>query len=251
MNLGRHSVLGVGIDAVDYDEAVAQIVAAAKEGRWFGVAALPVHSVMTAALDPSFAVEIEHMGLRVPDGQPVRWALRVLHGVKLADRVYGPELMLRLCARAAADDTPVFLFGSRPDVLALLQERLRSRFPTLRIAGTATGPDGPSADTPRDEDLRAISASGAKMMFVALGCPKQEQWTARTRDRLAMPVIAVGAAFDFHAGTMAQAPAFLQRLGLEWLFRLAREPRRLWRRYLLLNPAYVALIAAQRVLGRR
>lgn len=251
MNLGRHSVLGVGIDAVDYDEAVDQIVSAAKDGRWLGVAALPVHSVMTAVLDPSFAVEMTNMSLRVPDGQPVRWALRVLHGIKLADRVYGPELMLRLCARAAGDALPVSLFGSRPEVLARLRERLCARFPGLRIAGAATGPEGPSAAMPRDEDLQAIAASGAKMLFVALGCPKQEQWTARTQGRLSMPVIAVGAAFDFHAGTVAQAPAYLQRLGLEWFFRLAKEPRRLWRRYLLLNPAYVVLIAAQRLLQHR
>jgi N-acetylglucosaminyldiphosphoundecaprenol N-acetyl-beta-D-mannosaminyltransferase len=251
MNLGRHSVLGVGIDAVDYDEAVDQIVSAAKDGRWLGVAALPVHSVMTAVLDPSFAVEMTNMSLRVPDGQPVRWALQVLHGIKLADRVYGPELMLRLCARAAGDALPVFLFGSRPEVLARLQERLCARFPGLQIAGAAAGPEGPSAAIPRNEDLDAIAASGAKMLFVALGCPKQEQWTARTQGRLAVPVIAVGAAFDFHAGTVAQAPAYLQRLGLEWFFRLAKEPRRLWRRYLFLNPAYVVLIAAQRLLRHR
>lgn len=251
MNLGRHSVLGVGIDAVDYDETVNQIIAAAKDGRWLGVAALPVHSVMTAVLDPSFADEMATMSLRVPDGQPVRWALQVLHGIKLADRVYGPELMLRLCARAAAEAHPVFLFGSRPEVLSRLRERLCARFPGLLIAGAMTGPVGPSAATPRDQDLEVIAASGAKLLFVALGCPKQEQWTARTRKRLSMPVIAVGAAFDFHAGTVAQAPASLQRLGLEWLFRLAKEPRRLWRRYLLLNPAYLTLIAAQRIFKHR
>jgi N-acetylglucosaminyldiphosphoundecaprenol N-acetyl-beta-D-mannosaminyltransferase len=251
MNLGRHSVLGVEIDAVDYAETVDQIVTAAKDGRWFGVAALPVHSVMSAVIDPSFAADIANMSLRVPDGQPVRWALHVLYGIKLADRVYGPELMLRLCVRATADALPVFLFGSRPEVLARLQERLCARFPGLRIAGALCGPEGPSAAVPRDEDLRAISASGAKVLFVALGCPKQEQWAAQTRGRLLMPVVAVGAAFDFHAGTVAQAPDYLQRLGLEWLFRLSKEPRRLWRRYLLLNPAYVALIAAQRILQHR
>lgn len=251
MNLGRHPILGVMIDAIDYDEAVEQVLAAAREGRWLGLAALPVHAVMTAVLDPAFAFDLARMTLRVPDGQPVRWALALLHGVRLPDRVYGPELMLRLCARAALDGTPIFLFGSQPHVLDQLQARLSARFPGLRIAGAETGPTGDGASLPRAEDLAKIRDSGARLVFVALGCPKQEQWTVRSRDHLAMPVIAVGAAFDFHAKVVGQAPAILQRLGLEWAFRLANEPRRLWRRYLLLNPAYLALVGLQRILNVR
>lgn len=251
MNLGRHPVLGVDIDAIDYDEATRQIIASAREGRWLGLAALPVHGVMTAVLDRGFADDLHQLSLRVPDGQPVRWALRLLHGLRLPDRVYGPELMLRLCARSAEERLPIFLFGSQAHVLAKLKERLCARFPGLCIAGSSTGPVGTDAAMPRDEDLAAIQASGARLLFVALGCPKQERFTARTRGRLPMPVIAVGAAFDFHAGTVAQAPALLQRLGLEWAFRLANEPRRLWARYLLLNPAYVALVGLERVLKHR
>jgi len=251
MNLGRHSVLGVGVDAIDYDEAVERILTAARNRQWLGLAALPVHAVMTAVLEPAFALDLSRMTLRVPDGQPVRWALAMLHGVRLPDRVYGPELMLRLCARAAREEVPIFLFGSRPRVLDRLRGRLLSRFPGLRIAGAEVGPSGDGAFEPREQDLAAIRASGARLVFVALGCPKQEQWTVRTRDRLAMPVVAVGAAFDFHAGTVAQAPAVLQRFGLEWAFRLAIEPKRLWRRYLLLNPAYAALVGLQKALRIR
>jgi len=251
MNLGRHSVLGVDVDAVDYDEAVRQILAAARNQQWLGMAAVPVHSVMTAVLDPGFAHDLSQMSLGVPDGQPVRWALRLLYGTRLPDRVYGPELMLRLCASAAREGIPIFLFGSQPWVLDQLQHNLRDRFPELRIAGALAGPTGPQAGEPREADLAAVKASGAKLLFVALGCPKQEHWTARTRDRLAMPVVAVGAAFEFHAGTLAQAPPLLQRLGLEWAFRLSVEPRRLWRRYLLLNPAYVVLVGLQRLLNHR
>ncbi len=251
MNLGRHPILGVMVDAIDYDEAVEQVVSAARDSRWLGLAALPVHSVMTAVLEPAFASELSRMTLRVPDGQPVRWALGLLHGIRLPDRVYGPELMLRLCARAAREQLPVFLFGSRPHVLDRLQRRLLESIPGLRIAGVETGPSGELSSEPREEDLAKIRASGARLVFVALGCPKQEQWAVRSRDRLAMPVIAVGAAFDFNAGVMPQAPAILQRLGLEWAFRLVHEPRRLWRRYLLLNPAYVALVGLQRLLHCR
>jgi exopolysaccharide biosynthesis WecB/TagA/CpsF family protein len=245
MNLGRYSVLGVEIDAIDYQEAVTQILSSAREGRWLGMAALPVHGVMTAVLNADFARDLSRLILRVPDGQPVRWALRWLHGVNLPDRVYGPELMLRLCESAAREGLPIFLFGSQPFILERLKERLSTRFPGLHIAGALAGPMGGGAAEPRAEDLAAIRASGARLVFVALGCPKQEHWTSATQGRLDMPVLAVGAAFDFHAGTLAQAPRLLQRLGLEWAFRLATEPRRLWRRYLLLNPAYVTLIGLQ------
>jgi N-acetylglucosaminyldiphosphoundecaprenol N-acetyl-beta-D-mannosaminyltransferase len=247
MNKGRHSILGVGIDAVDYDEVVAEVLANARAHRWFGVAALPVHGVMSAVLDPGFAKTLAATSLNVPDGQPVRWALGWLHHVTLVDRVYGPNLMLRVCAQAAAERFPIYLFGSTPEVLTRLRAKLVERFPALIIAGTGSGPQGEDAATPRSEDLVAIQASGARVVFVALGCPKQEKWMVGTRGRLDMPILAVGAAFDFHAGMVSQAPPVLQQLGLEWAFRLAMEPKRLWQRYLFLNPAYLALIGLQRV----
>jgi exopolysaccharide biosynthesis WecB/TagA/CpsF family protein len=245
MNLGRHSILGVAIDAIDYDEAVESVASAAREHRWLGVAALPVHGIMTAVLHSDFAQTLRKTTINVPDGQPVRWALRLLHGIVLTDRVYGPELMLRVCERAARDQFPIFLFGSRSPVLDRLRQNLLQRFPALRIAGSAPGLEGELAQRPRPDDIAAIRKSGARIAFVALGCPKQEHWLAESREALDMPVIAVGAAFDFHAGTLRQAPPFLQRCGLEWAFRLAMEPQRLWRRYLLLNPAYLALIGLQ------
>jgi N-acetylglucosaminyldiphosphoundecaprenol N-acetyl-beta-D-mannosaminyltransferase len=246
MNKGRHSILGVGIDAVDYAEVEAEVLSSARAHRWFGVAALPVHGVMSAVLDPAFRRTLAATSLNVPDGQPVRWSLRWLHNVTLVDRVYGPTLMLRVCAQAAVEHVPIYLFGSTPDVLTRLRAKLAERFPALIIAGSDSGPRGEGATTPRPEDLAAIRASGARILFVALGCPRQEQWMVATRDRLDMPILAVGAAFDFHAGVVAQAPPALQRLGLEWAFRLAVEPKRLWWRYVLLNPAYMALIGLQR-----
>lgn len=247
IDLGRHPVLGVGIDAVDYDTAVARILTAARASQPLGVSALAVHGVMTGALDPEHRARLNALELVVPDGQPVRWALRWLHGVALADRVRGPTLMLRVCEACARDGLPVLLYGSRESTLDRLAANLKRRFPGLEIAGTM-----PSAFRQLSEDEQlsiagAIRGSGARVAFVGLGCPRQEVWAYENRTLISMPAIAVGAAFDFHAGTLPEAPGWMQRAGLEWLYRLAREPQRLWRRYLLLNPLYLFMVAAQRL----
>lgn len=247
IDLGRHPVLGVGIDAVDYDTSVARILAAARASQPLGVSALAVHGVMTGALDAEHRARLNALELVVPDGQPVRWALRWLHGVALADRVRGPTLMLRVCEACAREGSPVLLYGSRASTLDRLAANLKRRFPGLEIAGTI-----PSAFRELNEDeqlsiAEAIRASGARLTFVGLGCPRQEVWAYENRTLISMPAIAVGAAFDFHAGTLAEAPGWMQRGGLEWLYRLVLEPRRLWRRYLLLNPLYLLMVAAQRL----
>lgn len=239
------NLLGVLVDAVDYGAAVEAIIAAARRPRPFGVSALAVHGVMTGALNATHRYRLNHLELVVPDGQPVRWGLNLLHGAGLRDRVYGPNLMLRVCEQAAQEALPVFLYGSRPEVLAALEQRLRGRFPSLVVAGSR-----PSAFRRLDPDetrrvVEEVRGSGARLCFAGLGCPRQEVWAYEMRERLGMPVLAVGAAFDFHAGLLSQAPERLARLGLEWLYRLSREPRRLWRRYLLLNPLYLTLLAAQ------
>jgi N-acetylglucosaminyldiphosphoundecaprenol N-acetyl-beta-D-mannosaminyltransferase len=182
----------------------------------------------------------------VPDGQPLVWALHAL-GHREATRVYGPELMARHCARAAKAGTPIYLFGGRNDgALVTLTVALRERFPGLQIAGAhATSFAPPTAE--RDEaDAQRIEASGARVVWVGTGQPRQELWMARMRERLGAPVlVGVGAAFDFHAGLVRQAPAWIGRSGLEWAFRLSREPRRLWRRYARHNPRFVAAFARQ------
>ena len=242
---GKRDILGVMVDAVDYESAVDQILHAARDGRGFAATALAVHGVMTGALDPEHRFRLNRFDLVVPDGQPVRWALNLLHSTRLTDRVYGPALMLALCERCASDGIPIYLYGSNESVLARLRERLEDRFPTLRIAGAQ--PSRFRRITP-DEKASIVSdirGSGARLVFAGLGCPRQEVWAYEFRDALAMPIVAVGAAFDFHAGTIRQAPPRLQRAGLEWAYRLSREPRRLWRRYALLNPLYVAMVTAQ------
>jgi N-acetylglucosaminyldiphosphoundecaprenol N-acetyl-beta-D-mannosaminyltransferase len=176
----------------------------------------------------------------VPDGQPLVWALRAL-GHPLHDRVYGPELMDRACARAARNGTRFYLYGGRNHgALAELARRLRLRHPGLKIVGGQCPPFRPLTDDEESAVAQDINRSGADVVWVGIGVPKQEKWMAAMRDRLEAPVlVGVGAAFDFHAGLIPQAPDALQRLGLEWAFRLAQEPRRLWRRYLRYNPRFV------------
>jgi exopolysaccharide biosynthesis WecB/TagA/CpsF family protein len=242
---GKHNVLGIRIDAVDYEAAAERIIAAAKARRPAAVSALAVHGVMTGVVDAVHRCRLNEFDLLVPDGQPVRWALNLLHRTRLADRVYGPTLMLKTCARAAAEGLPIFLYGSTTEVLAGLRGNLLRQFPRLRVAGVRPSRFRRLSATERDETVAVIRGSAAAITFVGLGCPRQEVWAYEFRQALSMPVVAVGAAFSFHAGERPQAPQFLQNWGLEWLFRFVQEPARLWKRYLLLNPLYLSLLTVQ------
>lgn len=248
---GRHDVLGVLVSAVDYEAAEAAILEAARARRPFAAAAIASHAVMTGVHDPAQRHRLNALDLLVPDGQPVRWALNLLHGARLTDRVYGPELTLHLCAAAARERLPVYFYGSTPQTLGRLTANLARRFPELVIAGARPSCFRSISGDEKTAVVTEVRASGARLLFVGLGCPRQEVWAYEYRPHLDLPVVAVGAAFDFHAGTQPQAPAVLQRHGLEWLFRLAHEPRRLWRRYLQLGPAYLALVALQALGVRR
>lgn len=244
---GKHNVLGVLVDVVDYDAAVEEITDAAAAGRSMAVTALAVHGVMTGVQDAPLRRRLNAFDLVTPDGQPVRWALNWLHGAGLADRVYGPDLTRKLLSRAAQRGLPVFFYGSTSETLDQLVAALGRAEPALQVAGTAPSRFRLSRDEDATEIAATITASGARLVFVGLGCPRQEQFVAAMRSRTNVPLIAVGAAFDYLAGTLPNPPARLQRWGLEWLWRLAQEPRRLWRRYVLLNPAYLTLLLLQRL----
>lgn len=251
LDYGKHSILGIGVNAIDYESAVDQIIAHAKAQRPMTVTALAVHGVMTGVFDREHHYRLNQFDLVCPDGQPVRWALNSLHtkrftGAKLTDRVYGPELTLRLCKSAAEQDLPIYLFGATEEMLTQFASKLGERFEGLRIVGKRASAFRQITPRERDQLAAEIVASGAKMCFVGLGCPRQEIFAYEMREHLEMPLIAVGAAFAFHAGMLRQAPPWMQRAGLEWLFRLSREPGRLWRRYLYLNPTYVTLLTLQK-----
>lgn len=244
-DLGRHSVLGIRVHAVDYEGATDRILRAAREARPMSVSALAVHGVMTGALDRVHRHRLNAIDLLVPDGQPVRWALNWLHAARLADRVYGPRLMLEICRRAADEALPVFLFGCDEAMLSALRQRLRDLLPALQIVGCRPSRFRALSSEERDELVAEIHNSGARIAFVGIGCPRQEVFVYELRNDLPMPLVAVGAAFAFHASLLPQAPGWMQRAGLEWLFRLVMEPKRLWRRYMFLNPLYLILLALQ------
>jgi N-acetylglucosaminyldiphosphoundecaprenol N-acetyl-beta-D-mannosaminyltransferase len=245
LRAGKRNILGILIDAIDYESAVEHVVQAARKGHPTAVSALAVHGVMTGVLNAEHRYRLNHFDLLVPDGQPVRWALNFLHNTRLRQRVYGPQLTLRICERAAAEGIGVYFYGSTRKVLEQLSHNLQRRFPLLQIAGKQASKFGILSPSERNAVADRVRRSGASIVFVGLGCPRQEVWAYEFRTLLAIPIISVGAAFDFLAGTAPQAPGWMQDRGLEWLFRFGVEPRRLWRRYLLLNPSYLVLVALQ------
>jgi N-acetylglucosaminyldiphosphoundecaprenol N-acetyl-beta-D-mannosaminyltransferase len=241
----RAEILGVGISITDYQQVVDCVIAAAHERRRLLLTASDVHMLIQARHDPAYAAVLNAFDIVTPDGQPVRWGMRWSRQANLRERVYGPTLTLHVCERAAREALPVFLYGSREATLERLSRNLCARFSGLRIAGTRAGRFRPLTHEEQEEDARAVHDSGARLLLVGMGCPRQEWWAFHMRERLPMPILTVGAAFDFHAGVVAQAPPWMQARGLEWLYRLGSDPRRLWRRYLVLTPRYLPLITAQ------
>jgi exopolysaccharide biosynthesis WecB/TagA/CpsF family protein len=194
---------------------------------------------MTGFLDRVHARRLNGLDLVVPDGQPVRWALAWLYGQKLPDRVYGPNLTLKVAESLTAQGLSIYLYGSQPETLTKFADNLAQMYPGLKIAGMEASKFRRLSEQERQELAQRIKNSGASAVFLGLGCPRQETWAYEYRNLLNLPILAVGAAFDFHAGTLPQAPQWMQNAGLEWLFRLIQEPKRLWQRYAILNPLYL------------
>jgi len=242
---GKKNLLGILVNAVNYEAAVSKVIAAASAGKPMSVSALAVHGVMTGVLDSTHRYRLNHIDLVLPDGQPVRWALNLLYNTKLPDRVCGPNVMLQICERAAEEGLSIYLYGSQASVLEALSRNLCQRFPKLIIAGTQPSKFRQVSPQEKQETAQQIRNSGAAITFVGLGCPRQEVWAYEYRDDLSMPLIAVGAAYDFHAGNLAKSPEWLSNLGLEWVFRMMKEPKRLWKRYVFLNPLFMWLFFLQ------
>ena len=243
-------VLSTRIDALAWEDALTRIGtwAEAHESRY--VCICNAHSVVTAGTDPIFGQAIANSDMATPDGAPVAWMIR-RQGIQSQARINGPDLMWRYCALAAQRRESIYLYGGTDSTLQKLCEALKLNFPELRIAGIESPPFRTLTADEDQETVRRINASGAGSVWVSLGCPKQELWMAAHRGRINAVMIGVGAAFDYHAGTLRRAPLWMQRAGLEWLHRLASEPRRLWRRYLITNSQFIAgairqLISRQR-----
>lgn len=241
-------VLGMRVDGLRTRLAAEGILELAEAGAGGLVCVATVHMVMEAFDAPDYQRSVNAADLVTPDGVPLVWLLRRL-GLPETRRVYGPTLMRLVCRRAEERGLPIGLYGGSAEVLERLKERLAARHPLLRIAFAASPPFRPETEAETASTVQAIEASGARILFVGLGCPKQERWMAAHREELPCVMLGVGAAFDFLAGAKRQAPRWLQRVGLEWIFRLACEPRRLWRRYLIQNPRFVYHLARELAKG--
>lgn len=239
-------VLGAQIDALSWDAALNRLLGWARGHESRYVTICNVHVVVSASQDAAYRDIINGSDMATPDGAPVAWMLR-RQGYADQSRISGPDVMWSLCARCASEGMPIYCYGSTDDTLARLQARLRAAFPALKM--TMESP--PFRALTAEEDAAAVARindSGAGIVFVGLGCPKQERWMAEHRGRVNAVMIGVGAAFDFHAGTVQRAPAWMRDNGLEWLHRLLSEPRRLWKRYLVTNTLFIVGAARQLLL---
>jgi N-acetylglucosaminyldiphosphoundecaprenol N-acetyl-beta-D-mannosaminyltransferase len=233
-----------------YQNASDLVIAWAKRKLSKYVCVATVNNVMESVDSNDFKAVMNGADLITPDGMPLVWALRAL-GYKEATRVYGPDLTPIVLEKAAVEKIPVGFYGGTPMVLETLVRRVQGMFPTLEVAFSYSPPFRPLTGAEDEEITRQINESGTRILFIGLNTPKQDLWMAKHRDRVQCVMLGVGAAFDFIAGTKRQAPRWMMPLGLEWLFRLITEPRRLWKRYLKHNPRYVVLLAKQLLTSRR
>ena len=243
------NLFGVQVTKGDGDEVFEAIMSWARSRRPASVDFFGVHGLTEASRDAAFMRTLNDFDIVTCDGQPVRWALNHWYKAGIAERVYGPTMMLRLCEAAAAEGLSVYLYGSRPEVLDTLTDRLIERFPGLRVAGSESPPFRALTNVERQATADRINDSGAALAFIGLGCPKQEKFTIEMGARIEAVQLCVGAAFDFHAGTVPMAPPWMQDAGLEWFYRLCQEPHRLWRRYLFNNARFLRLCLQRSIQG--
>jgi exopolysaccharide biosynthesis WecB/TagA/CpsF family protein len=234
---------GVQMTPTTYAEVVETCIHAAKAKQPALCAFAANHILAMAAKEPDFRARINQFDLVAPDGQPVRWAMNYFHKAGLSDRVYGPEFTRRMCEAAAEAGVSIYLFGSTDEVIAKLCENLKQMFPKLVIAGAESPPFRPLTPEEDAAVVKRINESGAGLLFIGIGAPKQENFAFAHRDQIVPVQLCVGAAFDFHAGVKSTAPAWMQKRGLEWVYRLLKEPKRLWKRYLVTNSVYLGLFA--------
>jgi N-acetylglucosaminyldiphosphoundecaprenol N-acetyl-beta-D-mannosaminyltransferase len=246
----RVNILGVGISPIDLSQAVYQVSTWIEKKERHYVSVCTVHTVMECQRDKTMRRVINQAGLATPDGMPLVWLSRWKSRLAVS-RVYGPDLMLALCRLSVEPGYTHYFYGGAAGVPELLAEKLQQRFPGLKVAGACAPPFRPLTPAEDSQVVAQINQAAPDIVWVGLGTPKQDLWMDAHRDLLTAPVlIGVGAAFDFHTGRLPQAPSWMQRGGLEWLFRLGHEPRRLWYRYIVYNPLFILLVLAQ-ILGIR
>ena len=240
----QQRILETDVNETDYEDACDRIQVLAQSHQSSYVVAANVHVIMQAHWQPEYRHVLSQATLIAPDGMPLVWGIRLL-GRKKQSRVYGPDLMIALCDRASKAGLSVYLYGGTTDTLAKLSLNLQNKFPTLEIAGMHSPPFRPLTLIEETADAKKINDSGASVVLVGLGCPKQENWMYRQLGQTQAVMIGVGAAFRFYSGEVRQAPRWMMRAGLEWLFRLCEEPGRLWKRYASTNSAFILLFSLQ------
>lgn len=237
-------ILGVRVDPTSYAEATAQVEAWAQKSESRYVCVANVHMIMETYDAPDFRNIVNDADLVTPDGMPLVWILR-RQGYPNQTRVYGPDLTLEIVAAVATDKIPIGFYGGTSDALGAMIHIFKSKYPTLNVVYAYSPPFRPLTIDEDADVVNHIKQSGARILFVGLGCPRQERWMAAHKGQILSVMLGVGAAFDFHAGSKRQAPKWMQAVGLEWLFRFTQEPQRLWRRYLIYNSRFIILILKQ------
>ena len=249
----KRDLFGMPVSVTSYADVVARVMDAAGRGAGGLIDFMCVHGLVEQTRDPAFRDMLRSFDIVASDGQPVRWSLNTLHDAKLADRVYGPETMWRTCAAAAREGHPIYLYGSSQPVIDALPKILTDAHPGLIIAGAESPPFRKLSPEEDAAVVERINGSGTKILFIGLGCPKQNYFAFNHRDSIKAVQMCVGAAFDMHAGQTKMAPAWMQKRGLEWAWRLMTEPRRLWKRYVFYNTRFVGMFGAavvRKKLGR-
>jgi exopolysaccharide biosynthesis WecB/TagA/CpsF family protein len=241
LDFEKKNLFGIDYAIVDYESASDVIIQQAEQNRSFGVSALAVHGLVTSVREKSVGEKVKKIPMVVPDGQPVRWALNSFYKVGMKDRVYGPTLTLHVLEKADKKNLKVYLYGSTEATLEKLSQFIKDNYPGVDLCGIHIDRFRDATPEEDEADIQKINASGAQVVLVGRGCPRQEIWVADHLGKVNAAMMAVGAAFDFHAGTLKQAPKWMQDKGLEWLYRLVKEPRRLWKRYFVTNSIFIYL----------
>lgn len=241
MAVFKIKLFGVDYSLTDYEKAAQLIVDCGLKHISYGVSALAVHGLIESYRNPVLLEKVNKIDLVVPDGQPIRWALNLFHNAQLKDRVYGPQLTLDVLKGANEKKMKVYLFGSSEETLRKFSSNINKWFPHILICGMHIDRFRDATIEEDEADIQKINSSGAHIVLVGRGCPRQEIWVSDHLGKINASMMAVGAAFDFHAGVVKQAPQWMQRSGLEWLYRLIKEPRRLWKRYLITNSIFIFL----------
>ena len=247
----KRDLFSVYYSLVDYESASEILVTQAVQNNSYGLTALAVHGLIESISDPTLHKKVNKIHMVVPDGQPIRWALNYFHQAQLKGRVYGPTLTLYVLKKASKNKLNVYLYGSKESTLVKLKQFINKNYPGVNVCGMHPDRFREATEEEDKSDIEKINRSGAHIVLVGRGCPRQERWVADHIGKVNAVMMAVGAAFDFHAGNVSQAPTWMQNNGLEWLYRLIREPGRLWKRYLLTNTYFIYLVFKQIIVPKR